>query len=281
MNRSNLIDYRMHIAIIYFSGTGNTLKIKNIIKEELIKLNNEIKEFNLANRSMRENLHDFKPFDAIMFGFPIYYWRAPRLVREWLATKEGNNSKCSVFFTYGGAHIGTAHQNIKRILDSINFKLIASAEFLAKHTFNVAGFNFMADHPNEEDISIAREFATISFQKFLEQKTTTISFDSPIKSEEEVDSLEVMFRRATPTPYIDGDLCTECGLCEKICPTGAMEIKKHKAKRSYCIRCLRCLSSCPESAIIMPDMSTRYKHMKNSLRLTKEVLESKKSKIFS
>ena len=31
----------------------------------------------------------------------------------------------------------------------------------------------------------------------------------------------------------------------------------------------------------MPDMTARYKHMKNSLRLTDEVLESKKSKIYS
>ena len=226
----------MLIAIIYFSGTGNTETIKKVIKDELKLLDNRVEEFNLANRSVREKFNDFEPYDAIIFGFPIYYWRAPRLVREWLANKEGNYHKCSVFFTYGGAHIGIAHNNIKRILDTINFKLVLSAEFLARHAFNVAGFQFMENRPNDEDFSIAREFASISYHKFLDENTATISFDSPIKSDEEVDGIEVTFRRATPTPYINERLCTECGLCEKVCPTGAMEIQKLKAKRLYCIR---------------------------------------------
>ena len=271
----------MLIAIIYFSGTGNTEKIKKVIKDELILLDNKIQEFNLANRSVREKVNDFESYDAIIFGFPIYYWRAPRLVREWLASQEGKNTKCSVFFTYGGAHVGIAHQNIKRILDAKNFKLVVSAEFLAKHAFNVAGFQFMENRPNEEDFSIAREFAAISYHKFLKENTSNISFDSPMKSEEEVDGIEVTFRRATPTPYIDEQLCTECGLCEKLCPTAAMEIKKGKARRSQCIRCLRCLTYCPESAIIIPDMTTRYKHMKNSLRLTDKDLQLKQSKIYT
>ncbi|TFG17430.1 MAG: 4Fe-4S dicluster domain-containing protein [Promethearchaeota archaeon] len=281
MNTKYLMDNNMLIAIIYFSATNNTEKIKDVIKDELIKLNNEVKDFNLADRKVRENLNDFELYDAIIFGFPIYYWRAPRLVREWLIYKEGNNSKCSVFFTYGGVNTGIAHYNINHILNSKNFKMVISAEFLAKHTFNFAGFQFMEDRPNDEDFRIAREFAFISYRKFLEENIGPLSFDPPVKSEEEIDKIEKTLRRATPTPFIDGDLCTDCGLCEKVCPTDAMEIKKGKAKRKKCIRCLRCLFSCPEHAIIMPDMSSQYKHTKNSLRLTDEVLESKKSKIYS
>jgi len=270
----------MFIAIIYFSGTGNTEKIKDIIKAELKSLNNKVQEFNLANRNIRNNFKGFESFDAIIFGFPIYYWRAPRLIREWLLTKEGKNRKCSVYFTYGGVHTGVAHHNINHLLDHINFKMVVSAEFIARHTFNLAGFHFMENRPNEEDFKTAREFASLSYKKFIEENIETLSFDSPIKSKEEVDKFEVTFRRATPTPYIDSILCTECGLCENLCPTNAMRIEKGKPIRKKCIRCLRCLISCPEHAILIPDMSSRYKHMKNSLRLTEEVLQSKKSKIY-
>lgn len=271
----------MYIALIYFSGTGNTKKINNVIKKKLITLGSEIVEFNLANRSVRQNLYEFEEFEGIIFGFPIYYWRAPRLVREWLKTKDGKFHRCSVFFTYGGVHTGISHNNIKQLLESNNFIMVASAEFLAKHTFNVAGFHFMEDRPNDEDFKIAREFASISLDKFLKKEIKNFSFDLPFKkSEEEVDKIELTFRRATPTPFIDLNVCTKCGLCEKVCPTNAMEIIKGKARRSDCIRCLRCLTNCPENAIIMPSMISHYKYMKNSLRLTKEVLESRKSKIY-
>jgi ferredoxin/flavodoxin len=271
----------MLIALIYFSGTGNTRKIKNVIKDKLINLNNEIEEFNLANRNIRQNLNEFEEYDGIIFGFPIYYWRAPRLVRDWLKTKDGKFHRCSVFFTYGGVHTGISHYNIKQLLESNNFIMVASAEFLARHTFNVAGFHFMEDRPNDEDFKVAREFASISFDKFFKKEVNTLTFDLPLKkSDEEVDKIEMTFRRATPTPFIDLKLCTKCGICEKYCPTDAMEIIKGKARRKDCIRCLRCLSNCPENAIKIPSMESHYKFLKNSLRLTKDVLESRKSKIY-
>lgn len=270
----------MFIAIIYFSATGNTQRIKNVIKEELINLGNDIQEFNLANRSVREKFSSFKLFDAVIFGFPVYFWRAPRLVREWFKTKNGMNRRCSLFFTYGGAHIGVAHHNMKQILSSCSFNLVTSAEFLAKHTFNVAGFQFMENRPDSEDFKIAQKFASISHHKFLEEIVKPVIFNPPIKSEEEVDKIEVSFRRAIPTPYIDVKLCTECGVCQNVCPTNAMDIIKGKARRNKCIRCLRCLYNCPEEAIKMPNMTSHYKLMKNTLRLTDEILKNKKSRIY-
>ncbi len=271
----------MFIAIIYFSATGNTQRIKNVIKKELINLGNDIQEFNLANRSVRENFSSFELFDAVVFGFPVYYWRAPRLIREWFKNKNGMNRRCSLFFTYGGAHIGIAHHNMKQILTSCGFNLVVSAEFLAKHTFNVAGFQFMEDRPNHEDFKIARKFASISYHKFLEKVINPVIIDLPIKSEEEVDKIEISFRRVTPIPYINTKLCTECGVCQKVCPTNAMDLKKGKAKRKICIRCLRCLYNCPENAIEMPNLSSHYQLMKNSLRLTENILKNKKSRIYS
>jgi ferredoxin/flavodoxin len=268
------------IALVYFSATKNTEKIKNVIKEEIIQLKNDVEEFNLADRNVRESLRDFESFNAVIFGFPVYFWRAPRLVREWLKTINGTNLRCSLFFTYGGVDVGVAHQNLKRILDTKGFKLVASAEFLGKHTYNVAGFQFMEDRPHDEDFKIAREFASISLQKFLEEDFNTVIFGPPTKSEEEVDKIELSFRRAIPTPYIDANLCIECGVCQKVCPTNAMDFKKGKARSKDCIRCLRCLSNCPENAIKMPNMIYHYELLKNTLRLTEDILKNRKSRIF-
>jgi ferredoxin len=271
----------MKIALIYFSATGNTEKIKNVIKDELIRLNDEICDFNIADRNVRQSFNDIGSYNALIFGFPIYYWRAPQVVRDWLSTKDGKHLRCATFFTYGGVHVGLAHYDIKKILDTHNFELIASAEFLAKHTYNVAGFALMKNRPNEEDFEIAKEYANISHQKFLNPKIEKISIEKPKMSEERADRIEIVFRRAIPLPYIDNELCTQCGICEKVCPTNAMEIEKGKPRRTDCIRCLRCFFSCPENAIIMPNMTPQYQYIKNILKITDEKLRNRKSKIYA
>jgi ferredoxin len=271
----------MKIALIYFSATGNTEKIKNVIKDELIRLNNEVHCFNIADRNVRQSFNDIESYNALIFGFPIHYWRAPRIVREWLSTKDGKHIRCATFFTYGGVHVGLAHYDIKQILDTHNFKLIASAEFLAKHTYNVAGFDLMKNRPNEEDFEIAIEYATISHQKFLKPKIESLLIEPPKMSEERADKLENAFRGVIPLPYIDSEICTQCGTCEEVCVTNAMEIEKGKPRRKDCIRCLRCLFSCPEMAIKMPNMTPQYQYLKSILKITDETLRNKKSKIYA
>jgi polyferredoxin/ferredoxin len=40
--------------------------------------------------------------------------------------------------------------------------------------------------------------------------------------------------------------CTNCGICEKICPTGAISVEHEKVDAAECIDCLRCIYECPQ-----------------------------------
>lgn len=46
-----------------------------------------------------------------------------------------------------------------------------------------------------------------------------------------------------------GEGCTQCVLCEKICPTGAISVENMKIDSGECIDCLRCLYECPQNAL--------------------------------
>jgi polyferredoxin len=46
-----------------------------------------------------------------------------------------------------------------------------------------------------------------------------------------------------------GDGCKECGICEVVCPTGAIDMKERKIDSGECITCLRCVHECPHHTI--------------------------------
>ena len=43
--------------------------------------------------------------------------------------------------------------------------------------------------------------------------------------------------------------CTECGICEKVCPTGAIRLESQDIDSGECIDCLRCQYECPQHTI--------------------------------
>ncbi len=269
----------MKIAIVYFSATGNTEKIAKVAKEQFIELNNVVDVINITNTSERNAFKDFSPYKAVVFGFPVYYGRAPRLIREWFRNLDGKDIKCSVFFTYGGVHVEAVHYDIKTIMNKQNFDLVASAEFLGKHTYNLAGWKLMESRPNDDDLEIAKEFALISYKQFKEEDTGRAQFEKPKQSREEIDTMELAFKRAIPSPFREVNECSRCGTCEEVCPVNAMDKEKGKPKRKICIRCLRCVVNCPDEVLKMKDMSAQFQYMQQLFNLNEEQLRTKKSKI--
>ncbi len=54
-------------------------------------------------------------------------------------------------------------------------------------------------------------------------------------------------------PVIDKSLCTECGACVAICPTGAITgVGLSLMVSDACTRCAECEDTCPTGAIQVP-----------------------------
>jgi len=91
--------------------------------------------------------------------------------------------------------------------------------------------------------------------------------------------LEKMVNAALPPPSRKGKECSMCRTCEDLCPTQAMNADSGEADKTLCIKCLRCLINCPDEVIVMDDLSKQQEFIKQSNKLTKEVLDSRTSKI--
>jgi flavodoxin/NAD-dependent dihydropyrimidine dehydrogenase PreA subunit len=273
----------MKILIVFFSATGNTAKMVEVIKEQLQQLGSEIDVKDITSFEDRKPNLDLTPYHAVIFGFPIHANRAPRVVREWLNTLDGKNKLCATFFTYGGFNVHPTHYSTRQILEKRGFGLVSSAEFLGKHTFNLSGWKAMVDRPDKSDFEVAKEYAEKTFRRFTgEDSGRPAEFEKTNKSEKELDELEeVRFLLVTQFPSRLGEDCSLCMDCETLCPTGTMNALNGEVRdKEKCIACLRCIDSCPEDALSINDCSLTWPLVLEKLQESEESLKIKCSKIY-
>jgi menaquinone-dependent protoporphyrinogen IX oxidase/ferredoxin len=272
----------MKVLICYFSATGNTSAIGKAIGNRLQKLGADVDIKDMTVLSAREEKLDLSVYDAAVFGSPIHSMRSPRVFREWLASLDGGGMKCAMFFTYGGFQVHPTHSTTQKILEKSNFIVVASAEFLGAHTFNLGGWQSMGDRPNESDFMVAEEYADRIYDRFTGKDAGMVKdLDPGPYTENELDTFEgFRFMAVSKLPTRDGAECQMCMLCEELCPTGAMDAETGQADKSKCLVCLRCVKDCPDEVLVINDLTPVFHKKMEMDQETPETLRAKKSKIY-
>lgn len=272
----------MKILLIYFSATGNTAKMAKVIKESFIELGVEVQEYDITSYSSRQKKIDIGPYQALVFGAPIHSWRAPRVVREWLMTLDGEGKKCSMFFTYGGFKVHPTHYSTRQILEQQNFITVSSAEFLGAHTFNLGGWKAMEDRPNDADFEMAKEYVLKTHKRFTGEDPEILGeLEKTEHSEEFLDQIEnYRFNLFKQLPTRDGEECSMCMICEESCPTGAMNAETGEAEKGKCIVCLGCIAKCPDDVLKINDLSGTWSFKLEMEKVTEESIKRKTSKLY-
>ena len=272
----------MRVLILYFSATGNTAKMAKVINDEFKEMGAEVESKDITPYSERSKKVNLEPYQAVIFGAPIHSWRAPRVVREWLRTLDGQGKKCAMFFTYGGFCVHPTHYSTRKILNEQNFVVVSSAEFLGAHTFNLGGWKAMEDRPDASDIDIAKEYAVRTYKRFTGEDPGILGeLEKTEYTEEQLDSIETFrFNVLTQLPTRSGEECSMCGVCEESCPTGAMDAESGESDKEKCIACLACVADCPDSVLKVNDMSKSWSFKLEMEKITEESLKGQKSKIY-
>ncbi len=270
----------MNIGIFYFSATGITELISKQIANTLKNEKHTVFLQSIITPKSREKKVDFLEFDGIFFGFPVFGGKIPIVAEQWLTKLEGKHQKCAMFFTYGGRALEWAHQSTYFLLTRAHFKVVLSAEFIGKHSFNVAkGWSLAEERPNALDLGVAKKFALLSISRFQND------------SDFEIDLSEFSFRPqktkenkgewANFYPFKTQEECRMCYLCEKECPVSAFDAELGKANRKCCISCMHCVTVCPDHVITVGNVKKLFNYFIERLGLTKEVVKEKKSKILT
>ena len=247
----------MNILMICFSATGNTARVGTVIREHLVRLGASVDVLDITPFSSRQEWPDLNRYPAVLVGAPIHSHRAPRVVRDWLAGLDGRGKKCATFFTFGAFEIHPTHHDTRRTLESVGFDLVGSADFPGKHTFNIGGWRAVANRPDKRDFDLAREFADRAWPRLTGKDPARPGpFDPSENTERELDDMEKFrFMVVTQLPTRQGRDCSQCGTCEDLCPTGAMNKETGEADPGLCIACLACVDSCPDEALSINDLT--------------------------
>ena len=269
----------MNIAIVYFSPTGSTARIAKEVHDALKEVGVDVEAHDITSYSDRQKKIDLKKYDFIFFGFPVYVHRVPSVIREWFLTLEGNGKKFSTFFTYGGLTMGIAHFDTSKRLKAQNFKLLSSAEFVAKHTFNIGGWTLLEDRPSEKDFAVAREYALKTYEIFQKSIASNLEFEDPQMTEKQLKRLD-RATRGVQLPSRKGQECSMCLNCETGCPSNAMNAQTGEADGNLCLKCLRCVDNCTDGVLKVNDLKPAYMLMVEKGPQPLSEIESKESKFY-
>jgi ferredoxin len=273
----------LKIAIVYFSATNVTHSYVEIVRDELLRRGCAVQTHNVTALESRRQPPSLDGCDGVIFGFPVFSSFAPSVINEWLPTLSGKGTKCATFFTYGGRTSAYAHFHTSLLLKQADFRLLLTAEFLGRHSFNVGGWQVLSDRPDEGDFSVAREFAGLAMERFSRDEALVLMLQKPFGYPQVMAELQNTPRpteRHWTNPLRTAEDCSMCRNCETECPAGAFDADTGLSDPGTCIGCMHCVYICPDEVVHVPGMIPEKNFLLN-WNLTQEMIRAKRSRIIT
>ena len=200
------------ITIFYFSGSGHSLAVS---KELAQMLDCEIRPVDRETATA----------DTAVVVFPVYCQNIPKPVKRFL---KGLEAKYVVLIaTYGKISYGNVLYEAQKLLHG---QVVAGAYIPMGHTFL------------DGDYAFDSKYLLPIVQRIKEPRQVLI----PKTSKNPLANIFPGLRSRIGVKIIKGNNCDSCGLCERSCPVGAIQ---NGQIHSQCIRCLGCVTNCPQKAL--------------------------------
>lgn len=223
----------MRFVEIYFSPTGGTKKVSNILSS-VWNCEKVVIDFMKPNSSWSDI--ELKKDDVCMISLPSYGGRIPSITAEYLRELNGNGAKAILVAVYGNRHIDDTLAEMEDIVKASGFICVAGVEAVAEHSIVR---QYAAGRPNDYDKNQLQEFA-----KQIKSKIDAGNFDMPLLPGNR--PYRVFNGACKP---IATENCIQCGLCAAECPVSAIpENDCQKTDALRCISCMHCIAVCPQKA---------------------------------
>lgn len=220
----------------YFSPTGGTKKAGELFCE---KISSNVKKIDLG---AHDNNAEKPESDLVVIAAPIFGGRIPELVAEKLKKVNGEGKKAVTLVVYGNRAYEDALLELNHVAEEQGFEVIASAAIIAQHSMAP---EVGKGRPDDLDRQAIHEFAQSVLDKIDSNTNESVKVPGnyPYK--------EAMSMPVTPMSLPS---CNQCGKCETVCPTEAIDIKEKAVVTNIekCMLCMACTAVCPQHARILP-----------------------------
>ena len=230
------------IITLYFSPTKTTKKLVQTIAGKMKEtLESSVDNFDITLPYSRDTLPTMNEGDILLLGLPVYGGRIPPFLEQTLKSMKGNSALAVITAVYGNRDYDDALLEMKDILQENGFHVIAAGAFIGEHSI---AKKLGTNRPNESDFKYATEFAEKVVEK-IQNNTVSIEDDLVVKGTFPYKERRPSFPKSPKTK----DNCTNCKLCSKICPMGAISFEDPTVIDDLkCINCFACVKLCPESS---------------------------------
>jgi ferredoxin len=244
------------IGIFYFSGTGNTRIVAELLRDAFIKQNYQVDLTRIED--VMNGLATFDPakYDMIGFGSQVIGYGVPNLVKDFLKKlPEGQHQKAFIFRLAGG--VAPINYNVSKYMirvlkakgyDVFHERLFSlGSNWIKRFSDPVVQQLYRStiekvDQMGLELIEGRERFYQTGF--WMRLGMGIVSFFSG------------QFFRLTGLDYRVSSSCENCGLCARNCPSKNITIKNGKPSFGLnCSCCMRCLYNCPKQAIQLRNLS--------------------------
>jgi len=240
----------MKAAVFYFSGTGNTELVANMIRAELTARGCQTDLFRMEDVTRGKIALDTAKYDLIGIGSQVIGFTAPSLVYRFIRMlPKANGTRTFVFRTAGG--VAPVNYNASK-------PMIRKLRRKGFDVFHERLFSIGSNWITRFDDDVVRGLYEAT------QKKVSLMSDALLRGEPRVlktgfvqhalmacvGVVAPLFFRFVGKDFTVSDACTHCGLCLKHCPAENIFEKDGKIRHKFsCNSCMRCVYECPQNAI--------------------------------
>ncbi len=247
-----------NIYAVYFSPTGGTQKIAEVLSNDLSQLLHiPFQKIDLTILTNRQIRFDFDSNSLVILAVPVYAGRIPNKLLPDLERSLNGSGKTAIIpvCVYGNRNYDEALREMLILTEKNGFIPIGAAAMISQHAFSSL---IAKDRPDFSDFEELTYFSNKIAKEILNNhELTSITYDrdipigpyyTPLKS----DHTPAKFLKAKPVT--DMDKCNNCGICVRRCPMGSISADNVADVFGICIKCQACVKFCPTHAKYFTDI---------------------------
>jgi ferredoxin len=224
-----------------FSPTNTTKKIVSIIADEISSNTRTV--IDLTYRAMNKSQQIVKN-DGVIFGVPVYSGRIPSIFISRMEGIKGNGQPAIIIVLYGNREYDDALLELKDIVTSKGFTVIAAVAFIGEHSLSSREQPIADGRPDALDIMKAIDYGkrikTIIDNKNSGKNELKVPGKFPYKEKKAKPIVEITTNQNS---------CIICNKCITVCPIEAIpKDNPFFTDGEKCIRCAACIKICPTQA---------------------------------